>query len=55
MIPEEIEELVEYGKQLAETIDWEAVLNGTDERFRVESNVHTDNIQVTLFTFLGGQ
>ncbi len=32
-----IDELVEYGKQLAETIDWEAILDGTEKRFRVES------------------
>jgi hypothetical protein len=27
-----------YGEQLAELIDWEAILEGTDEVFRVRSD-----------------
>ncbi len=30
-----IEELVEYGEQLAETIDWNAILAGTQTQFRI--------------------
>ena len=31
-----VDRLREYGERLAELIDWEAILKGTDERFRVD-------------------
>jgi len=31
-----IDRLREYGERLAELIDWEAILAGTDETFRVD-------------------
>lgn len=31
-----IERLVEYGEKLAETIDWEAILAGTETQFRID-------------------
>jgi patatin-like phospholipase/acyl hydrolase len=33
-----IGQLLEYGEQLAEKIDWEAILAGTETRFRIGSN-----------------
>ena len=33
-----VERLVEYGERLAETIDWDAILAGTEARFRIGSN-----------------
>jgi hypothetical protein len=30
--------LLEYGERLAETIDWEAILTGTETRFRIGSH-----------------
>ncbi len=33
-----IEELVEYGEQLAEQIEWNAILAGTETQFRIGSN-----------------
>jgi len=35
--PRRIKQLLEYGERLAETIDWEAILAGTDTRFRIGS------------------
>jgi len=33
-----IRRLVEYGQRLAEKIDWNAILAGTETRFRIDSN-----------------
>jgi hypothetical protein len=33
-----IERVVEYGKRLAEKIDWEAILAGTETEFRIGSH-----------------
>jgi hypothetical protein len=35
---QKIERLLEYGEQLAEKIDWEAILAGTETRFRIGSH-----------------
>ena len=36
--PRQIERILEYAKRLAERIDWEAILAGTDTTFRIGSN-----------------
>jgi patatin-like phospholipase/acyl hydrolase len=36
--PRKIERLVEYGERLAEKIDWQAILSGTETRFRIGNN-----------------
>lgn len=36
--PRQIERILEYGERLAEKIDWEAILAGTDTIFRIGSN-----------------
>jgi hypothetical protein len=33
-----IGQLLEYGERLAEKIDWEAILAGTETRFRIRSD-----------------
>jgi hypothetical protein len=35
--PRQIKRILEYAERLAETIDWEAILAGTDIRFRIKS------------------
>ena len=34
--PKKIPEILEYGERLAETIDWQAILEGTETRFRID-------------------
>jgi len=34
----QIGRLVEYGERLAEKIDWQAILSGTETRFRIDSH-----------------
>ena len=36
--PGQIERILEYAERLAEKIDWEAILAGTDTIFRIRSN-----------------
>jgi patatin-like phospholipase/acyl hydrolase len=48
--PRWITRLLEYGERLAETIDWEAILAGTETRFRIGSeNTLWEQYKVSVF------